>query len=244
MRELYGEGSANGAWSQRDAFDLLEAALTRHMAGLLSKPQMLTQISETSALIEALPTHTVRSEEQIRYQQFSTPADLAALSVILAQPLVTDIVLEPSAGHGALVATLPDVSALHLNEIDPRRREKLALLFPEATTTGIDGAMLASHLDAAVQPSLILMNPPFSRSMGRGADEFAAVRHLRAAITRLGKGGRIVAIMPDWFTTSAKLAKIYEDTFVCPGDCRVHIRSDDDAYSLFPALSEHRRSLH
>ena len=106
-----------------DAFDLLEAALTRHMAGLLSKPQMLTQISEISALIEALPTHTVRSENQLRYQQFSTPADLAALSVILAQPLATDIVLEPSAGHGALVATLPDVRALHLNEIDPRRRE-------------------------------------------------------------------------------------------------------------------------
>ncbi|WP_196490146.1 hypothetical protein, partial [Erythrobacter donghaensis] len=71
-------------------------------------------------LIEALPTHTVRSEDQIRYQQFSTPADLASLAVILAQPLATDIVLEPSAGHGALVATLPDVSALHLNEIDPR----------------------------------------------------------------------------------------------------------------------------
>jgi predicted RNA methylase len=183
------------------------------MAGLLNKPQMLHQISEISALIEALPTHTVRSEDQIRFQQFSTPADLAALCVILAQPLATDIVLEPSAGHGALVATLPDVSALHLNEIDPRRREKLALLFPEATMAGIDGAMLASHLDAAVQPSLILMNPPFSRSMGRGADEFAAVRHLRAAITRLKQGGRIVAIMPDWFTTSAKLAKIYDDTF-------------------------------
>ncbi|WP_155647023.1 hypothetical protein, partial [Erythrobacter donghaensis] len=37
MRQLYGEGSANGAWSQRDAFDLLEAALTRHVAGLLNK---------------------------------------------------------------------------------------------------------------------------------------------------------------------------------------------------------------
>jgi hypothetical protein len=213
MSQLYGEGSTNGVWSQRDAFDLLEAALTRHMAGLLRKPQMLTQISEISALIEELPTHTVRSENQLRYQQFSTPADLAALSVILAQPLATDIVLEPSAGHGALVATLPDVRALHLNEIDPRRREKLALLFPQATTTGIDGAMLASHLDAAVQPSLILMNPPFSRSIGRGVDEFAAVRHLRAAITRLGQGGRIVAVMPDWFTTSAKLSKIYDDTF-------------------------------
>ena len=89
-----GRGSANGAWSQRDAFDLLEAALTRHMAGLLNKPQMLTQISEISALIEALPTHTVRSEDQSRYQQFSTPADVAALSVILAANLLAQKCLQ------------------------------------------------------------------------------------------------------------------------------------------------------
>ena len=175
MRQLYGEGSANGAWSQRDAFDLLEAALTRHMAAQLNKPQMLHQISEISALIEALPTHTVRSEDQIRFQQFSTPADLAALSVILAQPLATDIVLEPSAGHGALVATLPDVSALHLNEIDPRRREKLDLLFPQAATTGIDGhAGLQYQRGCAAkpnpdEPAVLPVNGTRSRRVRSGA---------------------------------------------------------------------------
>ena len=212
MATLHGCGSAEGLWSQRGAYDLLEAALSRHLQRAHAGPDCQS-ISKLTGLIESLPTHTVRSEDQIRYQQFSTPADLAALALWLAVPRETDVVLEPSAGHGALVAMLPTITALHLNEIDPRRREKLTLIFPDATLTGFDGAMLSSLLDPCVRPSLILMNPPFSRSFGRGADEYAAVRHLRAAISRVAAGGRVVAIMPDWFTTSAKLAHIYDETF-------------------------------
>jgi len=36
----------------------------------------------------------VRSEDQIRYQQFSTPLDLAGLVVLLAQVKPTDVVLD------------------------------------------------------------------------------------------------------------------------------------------------------
>ena len=212
MTSLYGGGTAEGLWSQRDAYDLLEAGLSRHFQSARVGPDDIS-IAKIGELVERLPTQTVRSEAQIRYQQFSTPADLAALAVRLAVPCESDIVLEPSAGHGSLVAMLPRVRALHLNEIDPKRREKLALIFPEASVTGFDGAMLSSKLDPEVRPTLILMNPPFSRSVGRGADEYAAVRHLRAAIGRVAGGGRVVAIMPDWFTTSAKLGKIYDETF-------------------------------
>ena len=212
MKRLHGGSSAEGRWAQRDAYDLLEAGVTRHLLRL-PRPVRLDDITALSLLVEQLPTHTVRSEDQIRFQQFSTPADLAALATVLAQPRPDDIVLEPSAGHGALVASLPTVRQLHLNELDPKRREKLALLFKHAKLTGIDGAMLASALDPSLRPSLILMNPPFSRSEGRGVDQFAAVRHLRAALGRLAPGGRLVAIMPDWFTTSARLSKIYDQTF-------------------------------
>jgi hypothetical protein len=55
-----------------------------------------------------------------------------------------------------------------------------------------------------------VMNPPFSRSVGRGEDDLAALRHLQAAIRRLSKGGRVVAIMPDWFAPSARLKAAYE----------------------------------
>ena len=211
MEELHGCTSANGTWTQRDAYDLLEAGLTLHLASL--GPIERADIPSISDLVESLPTQTVRSEDQIRFQQFSTPADLAALAVIAAQPRSGDIVLEPSAGHGSLVTMLPSVEELHLNELDRRRREKLKLLFAAATITGFDGAMLTSLAAAELRPTLILMNPPFSRSQGRGIDEYAAVRHLRAALSKLSPGGRVVAIMPDWFTTSAKMIRIYEETF-------------------------------
>ena len=212
MTDLYGSGSAEGNWTQRDAYDLLEAALTRYLARSYRDPQ-LDDIEQITRITAALPTHTVRSEEQIRFQQFSTPAELAALVVNLAQPRASDIVLEPSAGHGSLVSMLPPVASLHLNELDSKRRNKLQKLFPDAEITGVDGAMLTSAIDHSLRPTLILMNPPFSRSQGRGADHFAAIRHLRSALAKLAPGGRLVAIMPDWFTTSAKLAKIYEETF-------------------------------
>ena len=53
------------------------------------------------------------------------------------------------------------------------------------------------------------MNPPFSVSQSRGQDQNTAARHLRAALDHLLPGGRIVAIMPDWFSPSAR----YEETF-------------------------------
>ena len=211
MTTLHGCSSAQGIWTQRDAYDLLEAALTQHLRN--SEEPTLATIASLSRLVETLPTHTVRSEDQIRFQQFSTPADLAALVAVAAQARQPDVVLEPSAGHGALVSMLPPVKALHLNELDPKRRAKIALLFPQAQITGFDGAMLTSLADHALRPTLIVMNPPFSRSQGRGTDELAAVRHLRAALAKLTPGGRLVAIMPDWFTTTAKMLRIYEDTF-------------------------------
>jgi predicted RNA methylase len=212
MRELFGASAATGAWSQRDAYDFMEAGVIRHLAAA-PRPQAPADLTRYTTLVNTLPTQTVRSEDQIRYQQFSTPADLAALAAILACPRNDDIVLEPSAGHGILAVMLPPTVQLHLNEIDERRREKLRHLFPDASLTGADGALLTSLLDEQLRPTLVVMNPPFSRSEGRGTDQFAAIRHLRSAIAKAAAGARIVAVMPDWFTTSAKLAKIYDETF-------------------------------
>jgi hypothetical protein len=216
---LFGGTNADGRWTQRDSFELLEQGLTRHALAL---PRITDTDTDTdtdtaaipslSAIVNALPTQTVRSEDQIRYQQFSTPLDLAGLVVLLAQVKPTDVVLEPSAGHGSLVALLPTVKSLNLNELDPKRREALQVLFPAATISGHDAALLSATLAPGYVPSLVLMNPPFSRSEGRGGDQFAAVRHLRSALSRLAPGGRVVAIMPDWFTTNAAMRKTYDAT--------------------------------
>ena len=208
---IYGGTNASGAWTQRDSFELLEQALTIYLRDI-PPIQTFEAIAPLCDLVDVLPTHTVRSEEQLQYQQFSTPADLAALMVLLARPRADDIVLEPSAGNGSLLATLPAVKSLDLNELNDRRREGLTMLFPDATITGHDAALLTSHLSVSLAPTLILMNPPFSRSEGKGADRYAAVRHLRSAIAKAAPAARIAAIMPDWFTTSSAMAKIYDET--------------------------------
>lgn len=210
MLAAYGGSDAEGRWTQRESFEVLEHALALHFR---ASDQTLTSFEDVRPSIDLmtrLPTQTVRSEQQIEWQQFSTPVDIAAVAVLLANVQPHDVILEPSAGNGLLVAQLGAHQALHLNELDPARRGRLADVFPDATVTGHDGATLNSSLAAIERPTLILMNPPFSRSLGRGADDYAAVRHLQAALRRLRFGGRLVAIMPDWFGPSARMRDQYE----------------------------------
>ena len=210
MTEAFGGTDADGRWTQRDSFEMLEHALVHH---LQSGPYPLRALSDVAAacdLLDRLPTQTVRSEDQIQWQQFSTPVDLAAVAVLLADVQAGDVILEPSAGNGLLVAHCRGYKALQLNEYAPARRARLAYVFPEAIVTGHDGATINSTLASAQRPSLILMNPPFSRSVGLGADSHAAVRHLQAALRRLQPGGRLVAVMPDWFGPNARMRDIFE----------------------------------
>jgi predicted RNA methylase len=210
MTATFGGSDANGHWTQRDSFEMLEHAIALHLA---SKPYTISALPDVTAamdLMQNLPTQTVRSEEQIVLQQFSTPVDIAAIAVLMAGIGPDDIVLEPSAGNGLLIAQAPGCAALQLNEIDKKRRERLASVFPEAIITGHDGAALVSLHAQMQRPTVVLMNPPFSRSVGRGEDDLAALRHLQSAIRRVARGGRVVAIMPDWFAPSARLKAAYE----------------------------------
>ena len=212
MVEGYGGTDADGLWTQRDSFEILEHVLAHY---LQFRPYPLGSLSDVAAacdLLDRLPTQTVRSEDQIEWQQFSTPVALAAVAVLLANVQTGDVILEPSAGNGLLVAHCRDFSALQLNEYAPARRARLADVFPDAVVTGHDGATINSTLADAPRPNLILMNPPFSRSVGLGADAHAAVRHLQAALRRLQIGGRLVAIMPDWFGPNARMRDLFETT--------------------------------
>lgn len=223
MTSAYGGNDASGRWTQRDSFEVLEHALALSLSAAAGATFTRENIDRSIALMNRLPTQTVRSEEQLDWQQFSTPVDLAAVAVMLADAQPGDVVLEPSAGNGLLVCQLPRVAELQLNELNQTRRARLADIFPGTTITGHDGAAIASTLADKNPPSLILMNPPFSRSLGRGADHLAAVRHLAAAITHLRPGGRIVAVMPDWFSRSGKMREIFEST-LAPVTVRTSIR--------------------
>lgn len=142
-------------------------------------------------------------------QQFSTPISLAWLASQAARITRDDQVLEPSAGTGMLaVHALRAGAALTLNERDPARATLLGKLLGQPVTTH-DAEFINDLLPAGVAPTVVLMNPPFSRSEGRGKDRFAGARHLRSALLRLAPGGRCVAIMPPSFAADGTAATAY-----------------------------------
>ena len=209
MTAAFGATDADGAWVWKDAYDAAEAAVVlfvrRYGAAMRREAGpgrngpavMLDMLRRLSALE---PSHTRRSEEQVRLQQFSTPLPLAYAAVQAAMIRPGDRVLEPSAGTGFLAVmahcALRETAArmLHLNELAPTRAGLLEKLFPGVSVDRHNAESIADYLPGLV-PSVVLMNPPFSASPGverRRID--VDLRHVRSACSMLPPGGRLVAI--------------------------------------------------
>ena len=201
MERAFGGSDADGVWDWKLAYEAGEVALVlflrkfgRALLARAGSPAALLPI--LSRVADLLPTHTRRSEEMERFQQFSTPLPMGLAAMAAAQITPHDLVLEPSAGTG-LLAIFAEIAggSLALNELAETRADLLRHLFPGRPVTGFDAAQIDDHLDAGLRPSVILMNPPFSAVAnvdGRTAE--ATARHLRSALARLAPGGRLVAI--------------------------------------------------
>lgn len=203
MADYFGGSDADGRWSVRDANAALELAQVLFLAEAAELTCAMSPDLADRAFtrLEALvPTQTNRSDEQIEWQQFATPPRLAWLAARACAISAGELVLEPSAGMGMLgVWAAKAGGRLALNEISPLRRECLSLLFPDAAVTGCDGELIDELLAPDVGPSVVLMNPPYSHGIERGHDGRTGARHLRSAWKRLLPGGRLVAVMPEWF---------------------------------------------
>ncbi|RTM03884.1 MAG: methylase [Hyphomicrobiales bacterium] len=201
MEAAFGGSDAAGAWDWKTAYDACEVAtvlfLRKFGKALFRKAASpASRLSALTKIVTLLPTHTRRSEEAQALQQFSTPVPLGLAALTAASLTPTDRVLEPSAGTG-LLAILAEIagSALILNELAETRADLLASLFPASSVTRFDAAQIDDHLDRTADPSVIIMNPPFSvmaNVTGRVAD--AAYRHVASALARLADGGRLVTI--------------------------------------------------
>ncbi|MET4245534.1 putative RNA methylase [Bradyrhizobium sp. RT10b] len=201
MEAAFGASDADGAWNWKTAYDACEAATVLFLRKF--GPAMQTKAGSRAAMLpmlakiaSCLPTHTRRSEDSQALQQFSTPIPLGLAACTAARITPSDRVLEPSAGTG-LLAIFAELAggALVLNELAEARAALLDQLFANVKVTQFDAAQIDDHLDAAVIPSVVLMNPPFSALANvdrRMAD--AALRHIASALARLCDGGRLVAI--------------------------------------------------
>jgi predicted RNA methylase len=239
METAFGGSDAEGAWDWKTAYDACEAAQVLFLRRF--GPAMRTRASSPAALLGMLakiavllPSHTRRSEESQALQQFSTPITLGFVAATAAAITTDDVLLEPSAGTG-LLAIFAELAAasLVLNELADARVDLLARLFPSIPVTRHDAAQIHDHLDVAVRPSAVLMNPPFSVAAhvdGRVTD--AALRHISSALVRLSDGGRLVAITganlspdnPSWRDAFATLQERGRVVFTAAIDGRVYAR--------------------
>ncbi|HEY6802922.1 MAG TPA: methyltransferase [Pyrinomonadaceae bacterium] len=204
LREIadqsFGGSRARGRYTSRDAYDALEIAVNKYLDGQ-ARQLMRMDVSEALVsvlrpLMKRLARQCDRTLEQTELQQFSTPPTLAYLAARILNPQSNDIVLEPSAGTGSLAIWPRSIGAQVIcNEINPRR---YALLTQEARfeTHQLDAEIIDDLLPAEIQPTAVLMNPPFSATGGRVAKHSAhyGARHIESALRRLQQGGRLVAI--------------------------------------------------
>ncbi len=199
MTMAFGATDAEGAWSWRDAYDAVEAALVLQLRRLTPQIARIEDApAEIAALLSSLTaltlTHSRRSEEQVALDQFSTPPELAAVAVLAAQVRPGDLVLEPSAGTG-LIAVLAEAcgAQVSLNEIAPTRAALLDGLFASAPRSRHDAVHLADVLPQSGSYHAVVANPPFKQLEA----------HLHAGLDCLAEGGRLSAIVPTRFFEDA-----------------------------------------
>ncbi|MEH2327379.1 MAG: hypothetical protein V7K32_28240 [Nostoc sp.] len=202
--------AASGTWQWKDAYEAVEVALILYLRqkGLSENP-----LEQLQLLQSLCPTHTRRSEEQLQLQQFSTPLPLAYLVALAGQITNNDLVLEPSTGTGILAqfAKLQGAS-LMLNELAQDRAKILRRLFPGTPLFSVNAEQINDYLADKTEPSVVLMNPPFSSSpkiADRNPD--ATPRHINSALQRLCDGGRLVTITANWFSPNNPT---WRETFV------------------------------
>ncbi|MET2831256.1 strawberry notch family protein [Mesorhizobium shangrilense] len=239
MTDNFGGTDAQGFWIWKDAYEAFEAAqvlfLHRFGSAILSRsasPQ--ATLAMMKRIAELVPTHTRRSDESQAMQQLSTPLPLAFVTAHAAAIAASDLVLEPSAGTGLLAVHAEIARAsLALNELAATRADLLGLLFPRVPISRHDAAHIDDHLDPAIEPSVVLMNPPFTVGAyvdGHVAD--AAWRHLSSAFARLRADGRLVAITgtdlspenPKWRPAFERLQQQGRIVFTAAIDGRIYAR--------------------
>ena len=202
IQPVMNEHFGHNEWIWRDAYDACEVAtslfLIKWMPALKAKTtNSLDMLRLMQKIEKMLPSQTWRSPEQDNFQQFSTPVPFAWLANHVAGIDEKSLVLEPSAGTGALAIHAHIAGAtLQLNELSKQRRDILQLLFPNIVVNKHHGAYIHAHQQNLSEPNTILMNPPFSSDINRIGKRTCkeTISHFQAAFYRLKENGRAVII--------------------------------------------------
>jgi hypothetical protein len=238
----YGGTMAEGTYSVKDAYDGMELGINKYLmnadfvkAGNRSLEDALNTLSELQSIMRNIPTQTKRTEEMESYQQFSTPPTIAYTAARLANITSADVVLEPSAGIGGLALWGKAWGAkVYGNELSKRR---LAFL----NELGLDGTFnenaeqINNVLPDDIQPTVVIMNPPFSSTAGRMKTNKTAnaKRHIEQALDRLQEGGRLVAILGRGMADDAPAFSAWWNDLRREYTIRSNVRIDGSNYQKY-----------
>jgi hypothetical protein len=190
-----GGTAAEGKWQMKTATDLIEGAVASRIKKIGINCEKLAELQGL------LISQSVRSDDQLQLQQFSTPPSIGSIMATAAQLTPDDIFLEPSAGTGMLAAFAAHAGCkeIILNEFSPTRAKILGHVFGDEHLHTFDAENINDYLPKKYQPTVVIANPPFSASpnvLKRNKD--AILRHFRASMLRLRPNGRLVLLGSHW----------------------------------------------
>ena len=139
----------------------------------------------TEKIEQVLLTGVTVNEKKL-FQFFETPLELAKKMVYMADIKHNDILLEPSAGHGAIIDCFPKENKAIYIEIN---RANIDILRKKEYPYVIEGDFL-EYNDKTFDK--IIMNPPFTKQQD--------IDHVLHAYKLLNKKGKVVSIMSIGFT--------------------------------------------
>lgn len=240
--KAYGGTMASGAYTVKDAYDGMELAVNQY---LMSSPAVksgngdaasaVKTLQSMTELLSHIPTQTKRTAEMESYQQFSTPPNIAYLAAWCANVNGQDVALEPSAGIGGL-ALWPKAwgATVYANELSERRFAFLNQLGLDGTFN-LNAEQIDNLLPDNIEPSVVIMNPPFSATAGRTATNNTAnaKRHIEQALDRLSDGGRLVAILGNGMADDAPAFRSWWDDLRKEYSVRANIRIDGQNYRKY-----------
>ncbi len=239
----FGSKLSEGKFSVKDVYDAMELGINRRIAenamtmdGHGDLKQAQAAVADLQAMLDLLPTQTKRTAEMEEFQQFSTPPPLAYTAAWTANIGKADTVGEPSAGVGGLAVFAKNAGArVVVNELSPRRLELLKLqnydkIFNE------NGEQINNILSKDIQPTVILMNPPFSSTAGRMQGERKTANggaHIEQALKWLAPGGRVVAIVGEGMTDGRPAFRKWWDKIKGEYTVRANIGVEGGAFKKY-----------
>lgn len=243
--KAHGGTMAEGKYDVKAMTDAMELGVNRYIIDTISNAQSdfnspkaekaVESLDEiTESILNAIPTQTKRSEEQVSLQQFSTPPNIAYLASWVANIDNKDTVLEPSAGIGGLASFAKAYGAkVYVNELSDSRLEMLKQL-PFDGFFKENAEQINNILPDSVSPSVVLMNPPFSSTGGRTKNSTKnAIPHIEQALLRLQDGGRLVAIVGKGMADDAPTFRNWYNELRKTYDIRANVGINGENYRKY-----------